>query len=156
MQTATSEAAYQASERGRKGYPNLQRCLYFRTCNYQSQFPLQLWDTLTPQVITCLNMSRPSRIDPSLLANEIIHGLYNWNRYLLAPFGCKAVVYEDGDQQGLWVSRGVDGWYLGPSMDHYRCNKYHIPKTRAYCILGSTKLFPQHCQLPDLTPHQYC
>jgi hypothetical protein len=55
----------------------------------------------------------------------------------------------------LWASRGVDGWYLGPSMDHYRCNLYYIPETRAYRISGSTELFPQHCQLPNLTPHQH-
>jgi hypothetical protein len=118
-------------------------------------FPLQLWDKLTPQVITCLNLLRASRIDPSKSAYEILHGQYDWNRYPLAPLGCKAVVYEDGDTRGSWASRGVDGWYLGPSLDHYRCDKYYIPETRAYRISGSTELFPQHCQLPDMTPHQH-
>ncbi len=23
----------------------------------------------------------------------------------------------------------VDGWYLGPSMDHYKCDLYYLPKT---------------------------
>ncbi len=32
---------------------------------------------------------------------------------------------------------------------------YYEPETRAYHISGSTKLFPQHCQLPTLTPHQH-
>ncbi len=73
----------------------------------------------------------------------------------MAPLGCKAVVYEDGNTRGLWASRGVDGWYLGPSMDHYQCNLYYIPDTRAYRISGSTELFRQHCQLPNLTPHQH-
>jgi hypothetical protein len=54
-----------------------------------------------------------------------------------------------------WASRGIDGWYLGPSMDHYRCDFYYIPETRGYQISGSTKLFPQHCQLPDMTPHRH-
>jgi hypothetical protein len=40
-------------------------------------------------------------------------------------------------------------------MDHYRCNLYFIPETRAYRISGSTKLFQQHCQLPNLVPHQH-
>jgi hypothetical protein len=30
-------------------------------------FPLQLWDELTPQVINTLNMMHVSRIDPSKL-----------------------------------------------------------------------------------------
>jgi hypothetical protein len=118
-------------------------------------FPLQLWDKLTPQVQTCLNLMRRSRIDPSKSAHETLYGPYDWNRYPMAPLGCKAVVYEDSNTRGLWASRGVDGWYLGPSMDHYRCNLYYIPETRAYRISWSTELFPQHCQLPNLTPHQH-
>jgi hypothetical protein len=49
----------------------------------------------------------------------------------------------------------VDGWYLGPSQDHYRCDLYFVPETRAYRISGSTELFPQHCQVPNLTQHQH-
>ena len=82
-------------------------------------FPLQLWVKLTPQVQTCLNLMRRSRINPSKLAQETLYGPYDWNRYPMVPLGCKAVVYEDGDTRGSWASRGVDGWYLGPSMDHY-------------------------------------
>jgi hypothetical protein len=68
---------------------------------------------------------------------------------------CKAVVYKDGDTRGSWASRGIDGWYLGPSKDHCRCALYYIPETRAYHISGLTELFPQHCQLPNLTPDQH-
>ncbi len=118
-------------------------------------FPLQLWDKLTTQVVNTLNMMRPSCIDPTIAVYEVLHGPYDWNRYPLAPLGCKAVVYEDGDTRGLWALRGVDGWYLGPSMDHYWCDIYYIPETRAYRVLGSTELFPQYCQLPDMTPHQH-
>jgi hypothetical protein len=120
-----------------------------------SNSPLQLWDRLTPQVLNCLNMMRASRIDPTKSAYEIIYGPYNWNRYPLAPLGCKAVVYKDGDTRGSWASRGVDGWYLCPSMDHYWCDIYYIPETCAYRISGSTKLFPQCCQLPNMLPHQH-
>ena len=118
-------------------------------------FPLQLWDKLTPQVIVTLNIMRASRIDPTKSAHEVLYGAYDWNRYPLAPLGCRAVVYEDGDTRGSWASRGVDGWYLGPSQDHYRCDVYYIPETRGYRVSGSTELFPQHCQLPDMSPHQH-
>ena len=120
-----------------------------------SNFPLQLWDKITPQVQDTLNMMRTSRVDPAKLAYEILNGPYDWNRYPLAPLGCKAVIYEDGDTRGSWASRGVDGWYLGPSKDHYRCDLYFIPETRAYRISGSTELFPQHCQIPCMTKHQH-
>ena len=100
-------------------------------------------------------MLRASQIDPTKSAYEIVNGPYDWNRYPLAPLGRKAVIYEDGDTRGLWASHGVDGWYLGPSQDYYRCDLYFVPETRAYRISGLTELFPQHCQVPDLTPHQH-
>ena len=84
-----------------------------------SNFPLQLWDKLTPLVQDTLNLLRTSRIDPSKSAYEILNGLYNWDRYPLAPLGCKAVVDEEGNTHGLWALQGVDTWYLGLSKDHY-------------------------------------
>ncbi len=86
---------------------------------------------------------------------EILNGPYDWNRYPLAPLGFKAIVYKDGNTRGSWALCGVNVWYLGPSKDHYRCDLYYIIETQAYCISGSTELFPQHCQLPDMIPHQH-
>ena len=64
-------------------------------------------------------------------------------------------MYKDGNTRGSWASRGVDAFYLGPALDHYRYNHYYISETRAYRISGSAELFLQHCQLPTLTPHQH-
>ena len=116
-----------------------------------SEFPLQLWDKLTPQVENTLNLMRVSHINPNISVYEAICGLYDWNCFPLAPPGCKAVIYESPDARGSWGSRGTDAWYLGPSVDHYRCNHYFIPETQAYRISGSTDLFPQHCQVPFLS-----
>jgi hypothetical protein len=120
-----------------------------------SDFPLQLWDPLTPQVEDTLNMLCALRVDPTKLAYENLNSVYDWNRYPLAPLRCKAVVYEDGNTRGSWASHGVNAFYLGPAKDHYRCNNYYILKMRAYGVSGSTELFPQHCQLPSMTPHQH-
>jgi hypothetical protein len=101
-------------------------------------------------------MLRASRaVNPAISAYEALNGPYDWNLYPLAPLGCKAVIYKDGNTRGSWASCGIDGWYLGPSLDHYRCDVYFVPETRVYCISGSTELFPQHCQLLMLTPHQH-
>ncbi len=118
-------------------------------------FPIQLWDKLTPQVQNCLNLMRRSQINWAISAYKAMNGPYDWNQYPLASLGCKAVVYKDGDTRGSWASRGINGWYLGPSMDPYQCDLYFIPEKRAYQISGSTELFPQHCQLPNLTQHQH-
>ncbi len=105
-------------------------------------FPLQMWDQLTPQVEVTLNMLCPSCIDPSMLAYETVYGPYDWNCFPLAPPGCKAVVFEAPEMCGTWASRGIDAWYTGPSLDHYQCNHYFVPETMAYHISGSAELFP--------------
>jgi hypothetical protein len=83
-----------------------------------------------------------------MLAYEAIDGPYDWNRFPLAPLGCKAIIYKSTEAWGLWGTRGTDAWYLGPLVDHYRCNHYFVPKTQVYWISGSAELFPQHCQVP--------
>ncbi len=51
----------------------------------------------------------------------------------------------------MWALQGTDAWLLGPLEDHYRCNLYYVPETRAYRVSGLAKLFPQHCQVPNLS-----
>ncbi len=116
-----------------------------------SKFPLQLWDKLTSQVKNTLNLMCASRIDPNMSAYEAIWGPYDWNCFPLAPLGCKAVIYKSPDTEGLWGSHGTNARYLGSLVDHYQCNHYFIPETRAYQISGSTGLFPQHCHVPFLS-----
>ena len=57
--------------------------------------------------------------------------------------------------RGSWASRGTDAWYLGPSKDHYRYNLFYVPETRACRISGSAQLFPQHCQVPNLSRDEH-
>ncbi len=116
-----------------------------------SEFPLQLWDKLASQVKNTLNLMQASHIDPNMSAYEAIWGPYDWNHFTLAILGCKAVIYESPNARGSWGSRGTDALYLGPLVDHYQCNHYFVPETRAYQISGSAKLFPQHCQVPFLS-----
>jgi hypothetical protein len=86
-----------------------------------------------------------------MLAYEAVYGPYDWNHFPHAPPGCKAVVNKAPEMWGSWASRGIDTWYTGPSLDHYQCNHYFVPETRAYRIAGSAELFPQHCQVPFRT-----
>jgi hypothetical protein len=68
------------------------------------EFPLQLWDKLAPQVQNTLNLLRASRTNPNISAYEALNGPYNWDRYPLAPPGCKAVIYEAPALCSLWAS----------------------------------------------------
>ncbi len=75
-----------------------------------SEFPLQLLDRLTPQVENTLNLMRASCTNPNMLAYEAIHGPYDWNRFPLAPLGCKAIIYKSPEAWGSWGTQGTDAW----------------------------------------------
>jgi hypothetical protein len=110
-----------------------------------SDFPIQLWDKLAPQVQDCINLLHQSRISPTKLAYETLEGPYDHNRYPLAPLGTRAIIYEDSDTRASWAPHGLDVWYLGPSKDHYRCHIYYVPETKGCRTSGLAELFPQHC-----------
>ncbi len=120
-----------------------------------SKSPLHLWDRLAPQVENTLNMLHPSCINPKMLTYKAIYGPYNRKRFPLTLPGCKAVIYKSPETHTSWGSCGTNEWYVGPSLNHYRCNHYFVPKTWAYCISGSCKLFHQHCQVPFLMGNKH-
>ncbi len=42
-----------------------------------ADFPIQLWDWLTPQIQNTLNMMRASRVNPAILVYELLNGPYD-------------------------------------------------------------------------------
>ena len=119
-------------------------------------WPLQLWDHLSTQATLTLNLLRTSRIDPTKSAYEQLNGhKYDWNAHPLAPPGTRAVIYIDSVTRTSWGPRGLDAWYCGPAMDHYRCSHFFVPETGAMRISGSYDLFPQHCIMPTFTREQH-
>ncbi len=69
-----------------------------------ANFPIQLWDKIALQVQDTLNLLCALQINPVISAYKVLNHPYDWNRYPLAPLGCKVDVYEDGDTRGSWAS----------------------------------------------------
>ena len=94
-------------------------------------FSLHLWCRLIPLEFSTLNLLRPSRINPKLLAYERINEVFEYNKTPLAHPGCKVLV--------------------GIAPDHYRCHRVDVLKTRAERIAQTVKLFPHNCKAPQNT-----
>ena len=73
----------------------------------------------------------------------------------MAPPGTRAVIYIDAVTRASWGPRGIDVWYCGPVLDHYRCGYVYVPEHRSMSISSSFDLFPQHCIMPTFTPEQH-
>jgi hypothetical protein len=104
-------------------------------CSVDPTFPLKLWDKLLPQATITLNLLRKSRINPRMSAYAQLNGHFDFNRTPLASPGTRIIAHEKSYQRASWDPHGVDGYYLGPALDHYRCYQVHITKTKGTRIV---------------------
>jgi hypothetical protein len=117
-------------------------------CSADKSFPMHLWDRLLPQAVITLNMLRTSRINPKLSAATHIYGQYYFNRAPMAPPGTRIIAHETPNRRWTWAPHGQDGWYIGPSLEHYRCYTVYITKTRGERVVETVDLFPKNFKLP--------
>jgi hypothetical protein len=120
------------------------------TC--EKDFPLKLWDRLIPQAELTLNLLRGSRINPKLSAWEQINGRFDYNRTPFAPPGIKVLIHEAPEQRGTWSDHAVEGWYVGPALDHYRLHTVYVDKTRSERTAGTLTWMPERIAMPVATP----
>jgi hypothetical protein len=121
-------------------------------CTTDKSFSMHLWDRLLPQAVITLNMLRTSRINPKLSASTHIYGQYYFNRAPMAPPGTRIIAHETPNRRSTWAPHGLDGWYIGPALEHCRCYTVYITKTRGNRIVETVDFFPEKFTLPFPTP----
>ena len=90
-------------------------------CSVDKDFPIHLWDHLIPQAELTLNILRGSRLNPKLSAWAQVNGIFDFNRVPLAPPGCRVLVHDKPQNRTTWSPHALDGWYVGPATESYRC-----------------------------------
>ena len=91
-------------------------------------FPRNLWDLLLPQTEMTLNMLRQATAMPTVSAWEYFHGKkFNYGATPLGPLGINVLIHAKPGKRKSWDFRGKDGWSVGVSLKHYRCQLV-IPK----------------------------
>jgi len=120
-------------------------------CSTHKDFPLNLWDRLLPQAQMTLNMMRPSNVDASISAHEQVFGKFILDNTPIAPPGIKAVIHLKPSQRPTFGPRGLTCWYIGPSMQHYRCMTFYNPNGGER-ISDTAMLYPHHTKTPEWTP----
>ena len=119
-------------------------------------FPIHIWCRLLPHCLLTLNLLRTSRINPKLSAYAQLHGAFDFNRTPLAPPGTKIIIHDKPAIRGSWATRGYEGWYIGPALNHYRCHTIYANNT-AHEQVADTVDFPHttekcHTDHPRKTP----
>jgi hypothetical protein len=117
-------------------------------CSTDPNFPLNLWDRLLPQALITLNLLRRSRINPRLSAYAQVHGAFDFNRTPLAPPGTRVLIHEKPSVRKTWAPHAIDGWYLGPAPQHYRCYRVWSTETSAERIVDTLTWMPTQVRMP--------
>ena len=92
-------------------------------------YPLAEWDRFIPQANITLNLLRNARVNPKQSAYSYIFGPFNFMATPLAPPGTKVIAHTNSQKRGSWELNSEIGWYVGPSLNHYRCVKVYFPRT---------------------------
>ena len=84
-------------------------------------FRISEWYRLLSQCVITLSLLRNSRVKPDLSEYAYLFGPYGFNISPMAPPGTRVVVHDKPGNRTSWGHHGTPGWYIGPSLDHYRC-----------------------------------
>jgi hypothetical protein len=103
-------------------------------CSTDKDSPMHLWERLLPQAMHTLNMLRILRINPKMSAATHLDGQYEYNRSPMAPPGNIIIAHETPNHRRTWDPHGQDGRYIGPDLEHYRCYKVYINRTRSEIV----------------------
>ena len=120
-------------------------------CSTDPTFPMHLWCRLIHQANITLNLLRASRLNPKLSAYAQLFGQFDFNRTPLAPPGTRILSHDKPAKRASWATHGEEGWYLGPSMEHYRCYHVFINKTKAERDSDTVSFFPSKTTMPALS-----
>jgi hypothetical protein len=123
------------------------------TCD--PNFPISEWDRLLFQAELTLNLLRAARVNPKLYVYAYLHGNFDFNKTPLAPPGTKVLVHLKPDQRPSWAYHGEEGWYVGPSMQHYRCVQCFMPTTSKVWDVDTVEFFPATIPFPTISTADY-
>ena len=90
-------------------------------CTVDPNFPMHMFEHLIEQAELTLNLLRGSSFSPHVSAWHALRGPFSYTNTPLAPPGMKIVCFESPEKRHSWATHGVDGFYLGPALEHHRC-----------------------------------
>ena len=124
-------------------------------CGVDPDFPIELWDECLPQAEITLNHLRNYTENPQFSAYEGIHkSKYDFKAHPLAIAGTKIVIHDKPSVRGSWASHGLDGFYLGPALGHYRCWRVYCTLTKSVRITDTIAWFPASIKMPGSSPSE--
>ena len=73
----------------------------------------------------------------------------------MAPPGTRVNVHLKPSQWTSFGAHGLDSWYIGPALDHYRCYTCFNPVTNSILYPDTVEFFPVVNPIPSITTDDY-
>ena len=105
-------------------------------------FPANRWDLLIPQAELTVNLLRQATTTPTISAWECINGPFNFDATPMGPPGCRALLHAKPNTRRSWDFRSLDGFYVGPALNHYRC--FTLLKRESQAVVISDTICFRH------------
>jgi hypothetical protein len=86
------------------------------------------------------------------LAFAHVHGQHDYMKKPFAPIGCAVQVHVKPGNRRTWDTHTEAGYNLGTSMEHHRCFKIYVTKTRATRVSGTVFFKHQYITNPVVSP----
>ena len=90
-------------------------------------------------------------VNPNLSSQAYLFENFDFNRTPLTPPATKVVIHKKSKDRGSWDYHSIEGWYIGPSKEHYRCLKCYNPDTYSEVDLDTVQLIPNQTLIPVYT-----
>ena len=84
-----------------------------------------------------------------------LFGNYDFNKAPLAPVRTKVISHLKSDKRASWAYHGEEGWYIGPSIEHYRCVKCFFSSTGKTRDTYTVDFFPKEIPFPKTKTEEY-
>jgi hypothetical protein len=115
--------------------------------------PLDLWDEFIPQLNITINLLRPFGPDHSKSAYYGVHKHhFDFAAHPMAPCGTAVLIHEAPQIRQSWAPHGLNGFYLGPALDHYRAYRIFVVASNQPRITDTVAWFLQPFKLPGCSP----
>ena len=80
---------------------------------------------------------------------------YDYNATPMAPPGTKIAVHDKPTTRKSWAPHGTDGWYIDPSLHHYRCVKCFMPTTKSVRDADTVVFLPETIPFPETSADEH-
>jgi hypothetical protein len=119
------------------------------------KFPLSLWCHLLEPTELTLNLLCQLKVASKISAYAHVHAPHDYIKKPFAPLGCAIQARVKPEDCRTWDTQSDTGFSLGTSMEHHRCFRLYITRTRATRISDTVFFKHQYITNPTISPESH-